>query len=371
MTAPRRLWPDTRQTLLLHAALAPAPKAAHAWRQLTGAIAPGAVEAWLDALDPGSRRLLPLVRSQLLRHGAERAKIAALDACAKSAHEAQRRFTLDVEDVLRALSGAGVPTIVLKGGALVDVYEEPGERPVSDLDVLVPLSRATEAAGVLRAVGFRPRSPLTRAALRFTHSCAWDRTSTIPVDLHWHVYEECCRPDHDDDLWAAAVPAAIGGAPTCVLAIEDQLVHACVHGEKWVFVPGIRWIADAVTILRRRSVNWDRLLSQAIARRFVLRLREQLAYLVTEFDAPVPSPVLAALAAAPSTSLERFEDRFSVRDRRRPWALVYWCNHLRATNGAGWTAALTFAQYLQAIWRLETVAEVPRAGLTKVFGRLW
>jgi hypothetical protein len=49
--------------------------------------------------------------------------------------------------------------------------------------------------------------------------------------------------------------------------------------------------------------------------------------------------------------------------------LVYWCNHLRATDGAGWTAALTFPRYLQAIWRLETVTEVPRAGLAKLLRR--
>jgi hypothetical protein len=208
---------------------------------------------------------------------------------------------------------------------------------------------------------------VTTVMIERTHSLPFEHPSAPSVDLHWHVFEECCRPEDDDDFWAASVPVAIEGAPTRMPAPEDQLLHACVHGEKWLRVPGIRWITDAVALLRRGEMAWERLVEQAVWRRFVARMVTQLGYLRSAFDAPVPPPALAGLASAPVSRIERFEQRWSVRDRRRPWWLVYWCNHLRTRPGSLPVAALTFHRYLQAVWRLPSTRDVPRAALTRVF----
>ena len=173
-------------------------------------------------------------------------------------------------------------------------------------------------------------------------------------------------PGDDDDLWAASVPVAIEGAPTRVPAPEDQLIHACVHGEKWVRVPGVRWVADAVVVIRGGQVRWERLVEQAVRRRFVLRLRAQLGYLRSTFGAPIPPEAMAMLAAAPVSRLERFEQRWGVRDRRRPWVLVYWCNHLRSSPGGLATTLVTFPRYLQATWRLTSLARVPGATVERL-----
>ena len=126
-------------------------------------------------------------------------------------------------------------------------------------------------------------SPVTAPMTQMIHSLPFTHPARVYVDLHWHVFEECCRDDDDDALWAASAPVSIGGAATRILAPEDQLIHACVHGEKWVRVPGIRWVADAVVVVRGGQVRWDRLVQQAVKRRFVLRLRAQLAYLPSIF----------------------------------------------------------------------------------------
>lgn len=67
------------------------------------------------------------------------------------------------------------------------------------------------------------------------------------------------------------------------------------------------------------------------------------------------------LATAPASRLERFEQRWGLRDRRRPWILVYWCNHRRSATRGLPRSVLTFPRYLQAIWRLDSVAHVPGA----------
>lgn len=352
-----RLWPDERQTLLLRAGLLPAPAALEAWQR----IAPG-----LDVgtLDPGSARLLPLVWSNLRRHGID---VDPLAERYRSARKAGERLLDQLGELLPPLHDQGIPTILLKGAAIVvSAYPDVGMRPMSDIDVLVPIERVADAARTLQDRGWVPQSRLTAVGIRFTHSLLFKRPGHAPVDLHWHVFEECCRPADDDDLWAASVPITIGDAPTRIPAPEDQLLHVCVHGEKWVHVPGIRWIADAVSIIRQGRVRWERLVVEAVRRRFVRRMRAQLDYLRSALDAPVPPDAMIMLAAAPVSRIERFEQWWGVRDQRRPWLLVFWCNHVRSAPGGLATTVLTFPQYLQATWHLESVARVPSAAATRV-----
>ena len=355
----RRLWPDERQAALLQAGLAPPPTCVEAWRRLAG-------ELDVARLDPGAARLLPLVWRHLRRHGVEDARLDRLEPRYCAARAAGEALLGALGQVLEALHAAGVPTVVLKGGALlVSAYGDPGERPMSDVDILVPPELISPAARTLERRGWRPQSPLTAAVTQLGHSVSFVRAGHTPVDLHWHVFEECCRPGDDDELWRASVPVTLGGVRTRVPAPEDLLLHVCVHGEKWVHVPGIRWIADAVVLLRRGGVGWERLVTEAVRRRFVLRMRAQLGYLASVFAAPVPADALAALGRAPVSPLERFEQRWSIRDRRRPWVLVYWCNHVRSAPGLA-TATWTFPRYLQAAWRLESLRQVPAAAVARL-----
>lgn len=352
-----RLWPDARQTLLLRAGLLPAPAAIAAWQR----IGPGLD---VSTLDLGSRRLLPLVWSQLRRYGVD---VDHLAEHYRAARETNERLLEQLGELLVPLHRDGIPTILLKGPALVvSVYSDVGVRPMSDVDVLVPIERVADATRTLEERGWVSHSTLTAVGMRLTHSLLFRHPQRVPVDLHWHVFEECCRPGDDDELWAASVPVTIGTASTRTPAPEDLLLHVCVHGEKWVHVPGIRWIADAVTIIRHGGVHWERLVAEAVRRRFVLRMSAQLEYLRSAFDAPIPPEAMAMLAAAPVSRLERYEWRWGVRDRRRPWILVYWCNHVRSSSGGLASTMLTFPQYLQATWRLESMVQVPGAAAARV-----
>ena len=355
-----RLWPDARQERLLQAGLAIGPMAMEAWREVSPDLDP-------DALDPGSARLVPLVWWNLRRHGVGGPLMAAMERCYTKTRAANEGLLEQLGSCLAAFNAARIPTMVLKGPALLQsVYADGGLRPMSDLDVLVPLDRVADASGTLGRLGWRPTAALTPAMQRLTHSVPFAHAARATVDLHWHVFEECCRPDDDDDLWMASTLTTFGGSATRVLAPEDQLIQACVHGEKWVRIPGVRWIADAVLLIRSGRIDWPRLVAHATRRRFVLRMRAQLEYLRAVFEAPVPREALALLAAAPASRLERFEERWGLRDRRRPWMLVYWCNHLRSATRGLPTTVLTFPRYLQATWRLGSVVQVPGAAATRL-----
>ena len=71
----------------------------------------------------------------------------------------------DSADAARKLTAAGIPTLALKGAALVEsVYDSLGQRPMNDLDILVPAGQAAAAAELLLAEGYRWAAPTDLAA---------------------------------------------------------------------------------------------------------------------------------------------------------------------------------------------------------------
>jgi hypothetical protein len=153
----------------------------------------------------------------------------------------------------------------------------------------------------------------------------------------------------------------------CALSAAGQLLHVCVHGEKWVHVPGIRWVADAVVVMRSAAVDWGCLVEEATRRRFVRRLGRQLTYLRDAVDAPVPADVLTALAAAPVSALERLEHILGVRERLPSNSLLaHWFTHARSAPAGAVGALGSFPRYLQAIWHLQGMADVPKAAVARI-----
>jgi hypothetical protein len=79
----------------------------------------------------------------------------------------------------------------------------------------------------------------------------------------------------------------------------DLLFHVCAHGLQWSWTPQIRWIPDALTVLRSSAeIDWERLLNLAALAEMNVRLHHALGYLRERFEAPVPVTVLGRLQSA-------------------------------------------------------------------------
>jgi hypothetical protein len=363
---PYNYWPTAEQELMLRAALLDGPAVEEAWRELRPRLA-------LGGLGAAERRLVPLLYGNLKRRGISDPLLSTLQVGYLEAWS-RNRWRLDHACLLLdRLSGAGIPTLLLKGAALVlTAYEgDGGLRPMADLDLAVPTARAGEALVVFRQAGWTPFHAITPSFLRVKHAGPFVDGAGRQCDLHWHVFEECCRPDDDDDLWRAAYAVECRGRATRVLSPSDQLLHVCVHGLKWASQPGIRWIADATRVLATAPIDWARVVAQARRRRYVLRMRESLAYLRERMAAPVPASVLAELALEPVSRLEHFERRVLGRPHRVLGQLpLYWCHHRRGRGGSALSAALTFPSYLRHAWDVATVSAVPGGLLTRAARRL-
>jgi hypothetical protein len=90
-------------------------------------------------------------------------------------------------EVLREAAGAlrasGIPLAPLKGVYLqACVYERPEERPITDVDVLVPESRFDDARACLRSRGWGWRPVHTSEA------GAWHPAFGLPLDVHRRLF---------------------------------------------------------------------------------------------------------------------------------------------------------------------------------------
>ena len=286
----------------------PRPQARAAWQALRPRVD-------LARLDRASLRLLPLLDANLRRHGIDDPLGDALALAREQAAARNRTLFQGGRRLLATLADAGIDTLMLKGGALAaTVYGDPGLRPMSDLDVLVPTARARAAIDALERQGWAPRIAITPGFIRTQHAADMvAEGAAAKCDLHWHAYWECCQPDADTDLWAASTALDFEGVPTRALAPADQLLHVCVNGSRRARRPNLLWIPDALRLVEAGGIDWSRLLAQAAARRFSLRARTMLGYLRRAFDARVPDEALEGLGAVRVSGLERLEFRIGNR----------------------------------------------------------
>jgi hypothetical protein len=129
------------------------------------------------------------------------------------------------------------------------------------------------------------------------------------------VLWETCGSELDAAFWHDAQPVHVQGVETRVPSPAHRLLHVCVHGARWHRPRHIRWVADAAMLLAREdAIDWNRLITAAVAGGVVLPLREALALVGNTLDMEIPEPVRRALARAPVGRAERL--RFSLQTKR-------------------------------------------------------
>lgn len=311
------LLPGPTHRRVLRAALLEGEPGARAFAELAASVE-------LDDVDTGTYLLLPLLARTLAARGTEHPWRKRLKGTHRL-HWCKNQLALRAAgQLIGALEGRGVPTLVLKGGALASrAYPDLGSRPMGDLDLLVPTAMAGMAMRALEDLGYHAVQPHPELAIETRHSTAFRHASGAELDLHWHVLQECLGADADDPFWEAAVPLKLGGAATRMLGTADQLLHLLVHGLVAERIPPVRWAADAVLLLRAEEdqMDWERLTTQAATRRLSHTVAHGLAFLRDVLDAPVPDAALARLRAAPHDPIEDLELAFKGH-RLLVWAVL-------------------------------------------------
>jgi hypothetical protein len=355
-------WPGAEHQLLLRAALGDATGSVDAWQE------------WrrrydLDAIDAGSLRLLPLVYRNLTRAGVDPQALGRVRGVYRQTWYRNQLIIGHLAGLIRRLEAAGIDTLVLKGIPLaLAYYGEAAVRPMADADLLIPSARAVEAMAVLGAAGWTPRGEPLDWPPRFTGSRAFTNALDLEVDVHVHVLHDCLEPDADQDFWRAARPITVGDAATRMLCAADQLLHVIVHGFRRSTVPPVRWVSDAVTIIRQSGsdLDWPRFVSIVSRRRFGRIASATLAFLRTEFGLDVPPETLRALQRLRPSVDERLEYWSRVRPGRAQLGVEAWCEYRRAAGREShWSGPLGFIRYIKDRLGVEDLRDLPSAAAAK------
>ena len=183
------------------------------------------------------------------------------------------RRAAELEEVLLAFAEEGVGAMLLKGAALIGrVYENPAERQMADIDLLVREERIADANRILRQREFGPPlDPDDVDRLRREHAVLPELSrGSLTLDVHTHLARKGSILDFDTaGLWARAQEGTWRSAPCLRPASEDLLVHVCLHSVKQGVYSGhtLAHLVDVAAIVERfgSTLDWDLIAGDAAA----------------------------------------------------------------------------------------------------------
>ncbi len=273
----------------------------------------------LAAREGATPIVLPLVTG-LGAHGPPPPEAQRLRRSARAwiLHMLQLERLLD--DVLDTLAVPGIDVVLLKGAALARAtYRSFAERPMSDLDLLVPSDQATDAWARLVAGGWTPRiagRTLGRYAAHH-HLPPLGRPDAPSARIELH--RDLLPPGHGFRLGTTTVrahaqPVVVRGRRALVPQPVHRLLHVCLH---FAWSHEMQWgawrtLRDVTAIAARDDVDWGDLIALARETRgatccfWALRLARGLA------GAAIPDRVLAALRPpGPDAVLDLLERHYT------------------------------------------------------------
>jgi hypothetical protein len=354
------VWPSPSQELLLQTALSSDELSLQAWRDWRSGADP-------QHLDVGSSRLLPLIFRRLHEPCVNDPWQPRLKQAYRQTLGRNSLLFHHAAHICDEFARLGISTLLLKGVPLSQIYyADTGARPMSDVDILVTPAEAPRAFAWLRENGWQPQRGGGEGLIPFTNGLSWKNSAGLEFDLHWNLMFGCWRAYDDAPFWAAAQPFKLSGREYHTLGATDMLLHVLFHGARWNVTPPLRWIPDAVMILKnaRDDIDWLRLLELARERRLSLMLRETLGYLHRTFAAPVPPFVLATLSVTPVSHWEQlaYEDKMRAQaDLTLGGWLRYWryaYTHVTKRTDER-PSPLVFAQALRELWGVPHLWQLP------------
>lgn len=369
--AAENCWPTKEQELLLRACLLSGAECQEAWEQWRRVFEKGYV-------DKGSQRLLPLLYRNLQSQGIQEPSVDRFKA-EYFRTWSQNQFSFRrAAPLIDAFNQAGIQTMILKGAALaLHFYEDIGLRPMMDFDLLVHRNQVKLSMQLLSDLDWKSRYPSPEALVPFEQAGEFRDSGNQNLDLHWRVLWEGRQGLGDDEFWAGNISTEIEGVPTHSLNSADQLLHVCVHGAKWNDTSSLRWIADAMMIIRSQKlkIDWARLVRQAQKRHLTLPMRDTLSYLDNLLGAGIPLEVLNNLKNIPTSKLERtfYQIRLGSNDTLKTLPVLWhWINSLWFDcDGHLPRRLFQFLQYLQSLWKLKRLWHVPFYLVAKPVQRIY
>lgn len=340
--------PNAMQRLLLTALLAPAPAAREAAQRWLDAI------VW-DDLELGDMRLMPMLSERLIALGLDHPLAGRIRGLYRRAWYLDRTMRHELAQGMARIARSTATPVLLKGPALgLYAYARPTMRPFADFDVLVPFADFDKVVADLLAQG-------AQAKPYDLHSLTLTLGGPTAFDIHRSPYAAAFRPHHVAPLFTRLRSIPIDpdmpqGATWLTLGDADQLLHTFAHGLRPNPVSPLRWLVDAVELLRvsRESIDWDLFLAEA----------ERLAYVepallgLSEARGFVDTPGIDAAIARLETMTTPRRLRGYAHEVADRGPVAVWARTRR--NARGLRRIAMMARFYRGNWQGNVAANVLR-----------
>ncbi|MCX6714776.1 MAG: nucleotidyltransferase family protein [Candidatus Uhrbacteria bacterium] len=257
-----------------------------------------------DNIDHATMRLLPLLYLRLQSLKIEDSLVGRIKGVYRYAWYKNQRLLESTRQVVELLEKQNIPVLLMKGvPLLLTAYKNPGARFSGDIDLLVHPADALRAMEVLHAYSCVPKGhlyPSTRnlsyeSILKHFHEVSFVNDHEIEIDLHWRIFENEHKMS-SELIWKNAVPLEIQSTQCLMPCTEDLLIHVIVHGAEYNTHRTLRWVVDAITLIKNQPIDWQKLLLHTIEHDCVIEMQTACSYLVKTFNVNFPESFLKNLS---------------------------------------------------------------------------
>jgi hypothetical protein len=363
-------WLNSEQKLLLRAALLQGEEAIDSWNQWKAS-------ADIEDLDVESYRLLPLLYRNLSAHSVTDLHMARLKGVYRRSWCENQVLLEKIADIIRSVQNADIKIILLKDTALnLHYYQDKGLRMIQNIEFLVHPADALETINLLNNIGWIAKGKIPDVIAPFSYSLRFENKSRQYFYLRWHLFADCFQEDAEKDFWDSAILTKLDDLSTYVLNPTEQLLYVCVYGGMSNFAFPISRLADAAILLNsyQAEIDWNRLVTLAQKYRLILPLQNLLTKLHEILNAPIPLSSLQQLQNIPISKFERNEYQLTSKKEKSvsERLIIRYIQYSRAVNTDNFKLRfLGFPRYLQYIWGLEHLWEVPLQAMIRGIKRLW
>lgn len=246
--------------------------------------------------------ITPLLLNNLTSHGlADRVPAEQLEHMNQTYQHTLFRnlvFSHELNSVLTTFQENGISAIVLKGVILAEeLYGNPGLRPMSDMDILVPHDQIERAGELLLEMGYRQPSPETTWDHPFHESPFYKKKPfMLVIELHWRLDDDKLVEASHDAIWSRARWFRNADISAMTLSPEDNLLYLSHHFSKHSDHI-LRLLNDIVELLKKfnGTLDWDYAIQTAREWGIGTVLYYTLKRAQEMLGAPVPAPVFRTL----------------------------------------------------------------------------
>ena len=154
------------------------------------------------------------------------------------------------------------------------------------------------------------------------------------------------------------------GGKILTLCPTDHLLHAIVHGVVHNNSVPIRWIADAKMIIKKHTIDWDRIVNLSTKNNVSVKVLVSLKYLKTHFINNIPEEVINSLQITPNNRFEEIE--FIEKTKKLNRIKIHYFNYLRAKRNSKYVLPFCFISYLKTNFGLKSSFNIPFYILKKI-----